>query len=281
MDGETGRETGHDIDGVPVTDRPCLAAFIPRPDADFRLYCFPPGGTGPEYYQNWAARLGPGVEVYAVHLPGRGSRAGRPSITDPRRLTAALADLLHGEHGEHGAGRRDERPFALFGHSIGALLAFETARALRRQGRRQPILLALSALPAPHVGSFGVSMAARVLSGAAALTDILGPIPEVRLHNPGLLATAYTPLLADLLLVLQHRHRDEAPLAVELALYGGATDPVVSFEQLAAWKDLVTSPASPHLFPGGHQYLSEQAGAVLDQLAKDLYCAHELRSCGP
>ncbi|MFI1184283.1 thioesterase II family protein [Streptomyces sp. NPDC020799] len=199
--------------------------------------------------------------MYAVQLPGRGTRSGHPSITDPRNLIPSLADLLP---------IQDPRPFALFGHSVGALLAFETARQLRRTQRRIPDLLALSALPAPHLDAIASNVSAYLLGGVDGLTTLLGPIPHELLADPSRLA-AYTPVLADVLLALQHHHHDEAPLDTTLALYRGDADPIAPLDQLAAWNDLVTVPANPHLFPGGHQYPLEQTPALLQRLTKDLH----------
>ncbi|MFI7411617.1 thioesterase II family protein [Streptomyces sp. NPDC049627] len=246
---------------------PALVSLARRPEAAVRLYCLPPGGSGPEFYQAWAALLPDAVELYTVALPGRGSRRDEPSSTDPRALVAALASLVDDA--------ADPRPFALFGHSLGALLAHETARRLRRTGRREPVLVALSALPAPHRGDLGRLLATLLTSGLDAFTDMVGPVPAELLEDPVTVTRLCTPFLADLVLALHHRHHDEPPLEVSLALYGGTADPLVPPDCLERWNDLFTTPATPCLFPGRHTYPQDpdQAPALVRQLAKDLQTA--------
>ncbi|GAA1300436.1 thioesterase II family protein [Saccharothrix xinjiangensis] len=243
---------------------PSLTVLTHRPRARWRLYCLPPGGLGPEFYLPWCPLVPTTTELCAVHLPGRGLLADQPCTTDPKALTAALTDLIDGQD--------DPRPFALFGHSAGALPAFTTTRRLRRTGGRPPALLALSALPAPHSGPYTQTLGALLLSGHTAANQALG-LPTGAATDPARLATAYVPLLGDLLLLLQHRHQDEAPLDCDLALYGGQDDPVADLDQLTAWNDLTTTPVTPRLFPGGHTYPVDQAEALVAQLHHDLRAA--------
>ncbi|GAA1291968.1 thioesterase II family protein [Saccharothrix xinjiangensis] len=243
---------------------PTLTVLTHRPQARWRLYCIPPGGLGPEFYLPWCPSIPPTIELCAVQLPGRGPLADQPCTTDPKALTTELAELITGQD--------DLRPFALFGHSIGALSAFTTTRRLRRTGGRQPALLALSALPAPHSGPYTQTLGALLLSGHTAANQAIG-IHTGAATDFARLAAAYVPLLGDLLLLLQHRHQQEAPLDCDLALYGGQDDPVTTLDQLTAWNDLTTTPVTPRLFPGGHTYPAEQAEALVTQLHHDLEAA--------
>lgn len=245
---------------------PALTVLTHRPHAPLRLYCLPPGGLGPEFYLPWCSVLPSSIELCAARLPGRGSLAGQLNVTDPRHLTAALADVIHAQG--------DARPFAVFGHCIGALLAFTTTHRLRRTHRRRPVLLAVSALPAPHqLGAHARGFGLRLTNGQATIADLIGPLPSDVTQDPDRLATAYTPLLADLLLVLQYRHDHEAPLDGELAIYGGEDDIVTPRDQLSAWNDLVATPTAVRLFPGGHSYLIDQAEALVSRLSNDLHAA--------
>ncbi|MET9319451.1 thioesterase domain-containing protein [Streptomyces sp. NPDC003038] len=236
-----------------------------RPDADLRLYCLPPAGAGPEFFHSWQRLLPPSVEPCSVSLPGRGPRSGEPSVTDSVQFAARLAHILDDPG--------DPRPYAVFGHSCGALLAFEAVRRLRGSSGRMPFLLALSSMAAPHLGTYATALPCRLIAGLDGLTDLVGPVPEQLLENHQLLAAACTPVLADLLLLLQHHHRDEPPLDVPLALYGGQDDPVTDPDALTAWNDLVTRPATPHYFPGGHMYPTAQAPALVGRLLDDLSAA--------
>lgn len=132
-------------------------ALTRRPRAAARLLCLPPAGCGASYYLPWTEHLPQTVDLYAVQLPGRGALPDQPSLTDPHHTATVLADLVHESD--------DHRPFALFGHSLGALLAYETTRALHRTRHRAPALLAVSALPAPHLDTWITALAPVLLDG--------------------------------------------------------------------------------------------------------------------
>ncbi|MFD9209383.1 thioesterase II family protein [Streptomyces sioyaensis] len=253
--GFTQESTSVPAAATAVPERVVLAA---RPQASLRLYALPPAGAGPDSYLRWVPLLPPWIELCSVALPGRGTRAGEPSLTDPAYLSARLAAVLDDW--------TDPRPFAVFGHSAGALLAYEATRHLRRTHGRPPALLAVSSLSAPHLDAYSADLPPRLTAGLAGLRELVGPIPEQLLADARLMAAACTPLLADLLLLLHYRHHPEPPLRVPLALYGGELDPVTGLRQLRAWNDLVTAPASAQLFPGGHGYLQTSAKALVDHL---------------
>lgn len=238
-----------------VPQRVVLAA---RPQAALRLYCVPPAGAGPDCYLRWAPLLPSWIEPCSVALPGRGARSAEPSLTDPAYLSARLASVLDDW--------ADPRPFAVFGHSAGALLAYEATRHLRRTHGRLPALLAVSSLSAPHIDAYSAGLPPRLTAGLEGLRELVGPIPEQLLADARLMAAACTPLLADCLLLLHYRHRTGPPLDVPLALYGGEQDPVTPVQELRAWNDLVSAPADPQLFPGGHTYLQTGTKALVDHL---------------
>lgn len=254
--------------GAAPPARPSLTELSRRPGAPLRLYCLPPAGAGAGFYLPWAQLLPETLELYAVQLPGRENAADQLSLTDPQQVSAGIADLLDAAD--------DARPFALFGHSIGALLAYETTRRIRRTRRRMPVLLALSALPAPHLGPVAGEITQRLIDGGDGrlnLVDLIGHLPGPVLKDASLLSRVCIPLLADLLLGFHHRYLDEAPLDVPFALYGGDNDPLTTVEQLHAWNDLTTQPAPSRLFPGGHLYPAHQTAALTEQLVKDLAAA--------
>ena len=110
-----------------------------RPDATFRLYCFPHSGGSAGEFVRWADAM-PEVEVLGIQLPGRGARLHEPSFTRMEPLVDAIVSEI------------DFRgPFAFFGHSLGAMVAYEVARKLRDTGRPQPEWIFASASPAPHL----------------------------------------------------------------------------------------------------------------------------------
>jgi medium-chain acyl-[acyl-carrier-protein] hydrolase len=115
--------------------------LTPRVNAKLRLVCFPHGGKGPSMFNSWSRELPKSIEVSAVQLPGRESRISEPSISAMPELVARLVNGLAGTM---------QGAFAFYGHSIGALIAFELTRELRRRGKPLPVHLLVSGRRAPQ-----------------------------------------------------------------------------------------------------------------------------------
>ncbi|MFJ4468096.1 thioesterase II family protein [Streptomyces sp. NPDC089424] len=244
-----------------------------RPEAAVRLYGLPPAGAGADFYHRWLAYLPGWVELCSVRLPGRGPRADQPSLTDPFDLAARLAGIVDDPD--------DARPFAVFGHSVGALMAFETMRRLRRDGGRLPVWAGLSALRGPQDRAYAKGLLPLLTNGTEGLASLMdGPARWV-LGDATLMAALGTPLLADCLLLLHHRHRPEPPLDVPLGLYGGTQDPTTDAEQLSTWNSLFTEPAEPRMFRGSHMYTNEQTEALAQQVVADLAVACDRAAAVP
>lgn len=223
------------------------------------LYCFTPAGSGPSAYRSWAALLPDDIRLSAILLPGHENHPTRLPHTNPDVLARDIAILINTA--------RDEKA-AFFGHSVGALLAFETTRHLGAADRPLPVLLALSGLPAVHHEKLHENMRTVVYDGVGQRPDMAPFRPE---NNPGPEANAfYAAALADTLLVLNYRYRDEPRLEVPFALYAGQDDTLVTYEALAAWSDHTLHRAEPRFFPGDHYYLVDSAPALVKQLVHDI-----------
>jgi surfactin synthase thioesterase subunit len=255
--------------GDPPDSHPALVTITRHRDAALRLFCFPPAGTGPAFFRPWAALLPCDIELFTFHLPGHGGHPSHVSTTDPRRLVRELTSLIPADN---------PGCFGFFGHSIGALLAFETARQLRRGQSRIPDLLAVSGLPAPHTETLQANIVSGAMTGLAGRGDLTSLLPD----DPGITTCHkvrhYAPVIADSLLILHYRYEEEPPLDTSLAVYAGQSDAFLPGQALTAWNDLVTLPATARLYPGDHVYLRDQAPAVLAQLVKDLNAAARTRT---
>src|SRR5262245_44114205 len=119
-----------------------FARLEPRPSARLRLYCLPYAGSGAAVYRPWAALLPSTIDLRLVQLPGREARLREPAYTRMDALIEALAPAVASEI---------DRPYVLFGHSMGALVVFELARALRRLDLPSPTCLFVSGRRAPHL----------------------------------------------------------------------------------------------------------------------------------
>ncbi|WP_330343212.1 thioesterase II family protein [Streptomyces sp. NBC_00557] len=216
-----------------------------RPDAAVSLYCFPHAGGSPGEYVRWSDDL-PGVQVWAVHLPGRTTRRAEPPFTRIEPLVDALVSEMS-----------FDRPSLFFGHSLGALVAFETARELRRRGLPGPERLIVSSCPAPPLPPVRTRLSTLPDDRLCAeLERRWGERLDHVRDDPVLLADALACLRADLALLENYRHRPGRPLDVPITVLAGEREPWT--DRAADWAAHTrASPEAPRLLPGGHFYFRE------------------------
>ncbi|MEV3961017.1 SDR family NAD(P)-dependent oxidoreductase [Nocardia sp. NPDC050193] len=237
--------------------------FTKRPGAPMRLFCFPHAGGSASTYLAWHDLLPDHVELHAVQLPGRDDRGGEPPYTDVIALAEKLADLI--------ADPSDARPFALFGHSGGSLLAFETARALRTRHELSPVALALSAVPAPD----GPGMDALVRQvfrtpGPAALEALAFIPPDIR-QEKELLDRATRALNDDYTMYRAYRYSERSGvLDCPLVLFSGDNDPLCHPDDLHGWERQSITTATTHIYSGDHFYLRDHLPAIIATLTSHL-----------
>ncbi|MFB4315179.1 thioesterase II family protein [Actinomadura sp. 21ATH] len=247
------------------TRRPRIRLLAARPHAPVRLYCVPPAGMGAAaFYLPWIEHMPDDIELCAVEIPGQGPLADAPFRTDGERLGAEMAAAVLAQD--------DPRPFAVFGHSVGALLAYLTTRHLERAGAA-PFLLGVSAFPAPHRADHAHLMVRTLSEGRRAICELFELPPELFDDEPARLVPIFTPILAAVVLALQYRHADHPPLPIAVATYGAHDDALTAPRHLAEWNDLVVTPAEPCLFPGAHMYVLPQAAALAERLIGDVRAA--------
>ena len=163
-----------------------------------------------------------------------------------------------------------DRPFAFFGHSMGAAVSFELARALRKGGLPLPTVLIASAARAPQ---FRRGHSIRPDSSTGELLDDLrrlGGIPAEALENPDLLRALLPALEADTRLYRRYVFSEDDPLPFPIRAYGGIDDPNVRREHLEGWQEQTSASFACRLFPGGHFYYQSRAAEFRAALEKDL-----------
>jgi len=241
--------------GTPWLDRRALE----RP-ARLRLFAFPFAGGGTGVYRSWSAALSPDVAVCPVRLPGREARIAEPASADLVALARAAGDALRPYL---------DVPFALFGHSMGALLAFELAHHLEATGAPPPRILYASGCPAPHVG---IADPVSGMSDADLVEHVrgLGRTPAEVLASAELLELILPTLRADLVACERYACAARPPLGCELIAIGGADDDQATPDQVAAWRAHTWGPFTARVLPGGHFDFLDQPAALLAQLAVDL-----------
>jgi len=222
-----------------------------------RLFCFPWAGGGALPYKPWREPLADIVSLIPVRLPGRESRYGEAGFERMEKLVEALVEQIR----PYAEGR-----FSFFGHSMGAGIAFELARAMRREGLPAPVSLHVSGARAPQYRLNHQPPPEPSLRDFIEELRRLEGFPPSVLNNPELLKLALPALLADARLYRQYRYLPEPPLEMPIYAYGGEADPNVTAEHLEAWREQTTGPFERREFKGGHFYLEPSQAALLAAL---------------
>ncbi|GAA2643527.1 alpha/beta fold hydrolase [Dactylosporangium fulvum] len=226
--------------------------YHPHPDAPVRLVCFPHAGSSAPYFLPMAAGLGADVDVLSMQYPGRQERRHEPLVDSVDVLADRCAEALLPWL---------DRPFALFGHSMGATVAFEVARRLAARDLH-PVHLLASGRRAPsrprdeHVhrrDDDGIIAEMRSLSGT-----------DNRVFGEEELLRMVLPIIRnDYRAAETYVYREGPPLCCPVTVLTGRDDPKVTVDEADAWRDHTTGPAVVHVFDGGHFFLADHQPAVL------------------
>ncbi|MCC7361305.1 MAG: thioesterase [Anaerolineales bacterium] len=240
-----------------MTTRTSLEAWVagrkPRPQARRRLLCLPFAGGAASLFRAWPDSLPPEVEVWPIQLPGRETRLREQPLGRMDALVTALAEALRPAL---------DLPLAIFGHSMGALVGFELARALAAQGAA-PTHLFISAMRAPQLPDRQVRIAALPDPEFIEALRRLKGTPEPVLQNAELMDLLLPALRADFALVESYAYAAGAPLACPIAAFGGQQDERARPEELQAWATQTTAGFQWQLVPGDHFFIRGAPQPVL------------------
>ncbi|MFC5861904.1 thioesterase II family protein [Acidicapsa dinghuensis] len=219
----------------------------PTPETpQMRMFCFPHAGGGSTVYYPWNRSLPPFVQVCPIVLPGRENRVSEPSIDDFSMLLASITRHLRPWL---------DLPFVVFGHSMGALLAFEWVRELRRNHCPMPGWLFLSGRCAPQTPPISSPLHNKPDEEfLSELNERYRGIPDEVLSNPELLEF-YLPILrADIGVIESYRYQEQEPLSIPITVFAGADDTSISWNEIMDWKLHTSARFQTQILPGGHFY---------------------------
>nr|prf erythromycin synthesis gene [Saccharopolyspora erythraea] len=236
-----------------------LRRFGPPVEHRARLVCFPHAGAAADSYLDLAPALAPEIDVDAVQYPGRQDPRDEEPLGTAGEIADEVAAVLRASGGDG--------PFALFGHSMGALIAYETARRLEREPGGGPLRLFVSGQTAPRVHERRTD-----LPGDDGLVDELRRLgtSEAALADEALLAMSLPVLRADLRVLRSYAWADGPPLRAGITALCGDADPLTATGDAERWLQHSVIPGRTRTFPGGHFYLGEQVTEVAGAVRRDL-----------
>ena len=236
--------------------------YSAKKNSEIRLFCFPYAGGRAEIFQSWQQAIDPAVEVIAVNYPGRGKRIGATPITDCKTLvTNLLPEFM----------AYTDKPFAFFGHSMGALVSFELASQLQVKGISGLKHLFLSARRAVHLPFNNTNFHTLPDDEFVNMLQKLGGTPQEVFDHPELMALLIPILRGDFMLSETYCYQAGTRLKTNTSILYSNEDQYVQKEQVTGWQDVIEGQLDFTEFPGGHFFMHSQQHAVTNLVKRRLF----------
>ncbi|MGW5739586.1 MULTISPECIES: thioesterase II family protein [Streptomyces] len=234
-----------------------IRRFHPSPDAGSRLLCFPHAGGSASAYHTLSAAVASSLEPLIVQYPGRQERFEEPFAERVEEMAAAALAAL--------PATGDQKPTILFGHSMGALLAFEAARRLTTEGR-PPAALFVSGRGGPSLPQHTRRKPVREMSDTELIEDMkqLSGTADELLSSPDVLPLLLPPVRADYQIVDDYVYHSAPQLDCPITVLLGDKDPGVTGESARGWESETRAASSFHVLAGGHFFLDDHLLYLVD-----------------
>jgi medium-chain acyl-[acyl-carrier-protein] hydrolase len=245
----------------PPVVKSCVIYPKPNPQSRLRLFCFPYAGGTAAVFRNWPRYLPSEIEVCAIQYAGRGGRIAEPLSDD-------VVDVMNGVYSD--VQRFLNKPFAFFGHSMGALVSYEFARRLQREGQPGPFELFVSGSIAPHESSnYEPTHNLPDAEFIAELRRLQGTPAEV-LENAELMQLMLPIIRADFKASQTYEYIPGPPLECSLRAFGGLSDEMVPREQVETWREHTRGSFRAQMLPGDHFFLNTSQSSLTRIIAQEL-----------
>jgi medium-chain acyl-[acyl-carrier-protein] hydrolase len=233
----------------------------PRAHCRMRLFCFPYAGGSPGMFHRWPAALPDDVELAALRLPGRDRRVNEAPFTTWEPMLAAVEEVLL---------PLLDRPFAFFGHSLGASVAWETACRLAAHGHALPVHLLLSGRRAPHKAPRFAPIHDLPRPEFHEQLRVMNRTPAEVLANREVMALIEPMLRADIRLAETWTPTMQQPLPVPISAFCGSLDPIAPPSDVQEWALHTAVSFSAHTYPGDHFFMHSSEDELLRVLSRIL-----------
>lgn len=228
--------------------------------ADAKLFCFPYAGAGVSSYHTFCKSLPAHIIPFVVRLPGRETTRQQTPLTDINEIVARLAKAIRPALGKS--------PVFFWGHSMGALLAFEVARLL--QDDLKPTCLIISGHAAPQIPAPLKPTPVVEMDDAqfVRLVQSYGGMPQAIIDNPDILQLVLPQLRSDLIALEGYRYVSGAPLDSDIFCVNGKSDHMVNRSKVMAWQEQTTGEFSSRWLPGSHFFINENRPALVQLISE-------------
>jgi surfactin synthase thioesterase subunit len=229
--------------------------------APVRLLCLPHAGAGAAVYRAWGRGLPATIAVCPVQPPGRGTRRTEQPLTSATEIARQLAPEVISTV---------RRPYAIFGHSTGAVCAFEVVREIRRLNGPLPVHLFVAGRRAPTMPMIRTELAGLPADELAVVLRRLGGTPEEVLADPYLLELIQPLLVADFHVNEMYSYRAEPRLPIPITAFASTHDHFAEPDQVAGWQQETSDRYAQLVLDGDHFAIFEKSPVVLERIAADL-----------
>jgi medium-chain acyl-[acyl-carrier-protein] hydrolase len=228
-----------------------------KPHARYRLFCFPYGGGSASAYQPWEDLLPDDIELVAIRLPGHSGRLNESLLTSAAEMAESLMPAFVALL---------DRPYLVYGHSLGCIVAFELLHALQARQLPLPHHFFCAARRAPHAPPRIEPIHEYPLEQFKAELRRLNGTPEILLADASLMEFFVPILRTDLKAAYTYHREPDVKLRCSASAFCGFRDHVVEPEDMSGWREHFSEPPVFRIFEGGHFFLDDNRASVVEAI---------------